>query len=205
MIFPCGSGRLLLLHPLVLVAVAAFLHAPSLFTPVFSSWTVQLSSPTYLSPDSRVYVRANVLFEDTVAAGIPDDWQVSVLFNGKEMRRFSTATVNYGVIVNDQQWVQISVCLLDSTSRMVACDHATTLCIPETLSSLPPCGNNHRCHYACWYDWVPCTRRVALAGRACSFGFVYTGIHPRRRHVRLPLVHSQHPQRRFWNMECALS
>jgi hypothetical protein len=138
MIFPCSSARLLLLHPLVLVAVAAFLHSPSLFTPTFSSWTVQLSSPTYLSPDSRVYIRANVLFEDTLAAGIPDDWQVSVLFNGKEMRRFSSATVNYGVIVNDQQWVQISVCLLDTTSRMVACDHVTTLCIPETLSALPP-------------------------------------------------------------------
>jgi hypothetical protein len=136
MISPCGAGRLLL-HLLLFVAVAAFLHAPSLFTPVLSGWTVQLSSPSYLSPDSRVYVRANIFFEGTVAAGIPDNWQVSLLFNGKEMRRFSSTTVNYGVIVNDQQWVQISLCLLDSTSRMVACDHATTLCIPETLSALP--------------------------------------------------------------------
>lgn len=133
---PC-STVLLLLHLLFLVATTSSFVAPSIFSPVLSSWRVDLTSPTYLSHEKSVYIKATVLFENVVAAGIPDNWNLSVLFNGNELRRFSAATVNFGVIVHDQQWVKISVCLVDSTLRMMACDHATTLCIPETLSSLP--------------------------------------------------------------------
>jgi hypothetical protein len=134
--FPC-STVLLLLHLLLLAAITFSLVAPSIFAPVLSSWRVKLTSPTYLSHEKSVYIKASVLFENVVSAGIPDNWNLSVLFNGNELRRFSAATVNFGVIVHEQQWVKISVCLVDSISRMVACDHATTLCIPETLSSLP--------------------------------------------------------------------
>jgi len=133
---------LLFLRSLFCVTIAcsaAHLHAPSIARSDISGWRIRLTSPTSLSHKGTVSVIANVLFKNSVASGIPDDWHVSVLFNSFELRRFSSAVVNFGVIVHDQQWVQISVCLVDSTARVVTCDHATTLCIPETLSS-PPHG-----------------------------------------------------------------
>lgn len=140
MIFPCGPCWLLLIRSLFFVALscsAAHLHVPSHSRSDVSSWRVRLTSPTSLSDKGTVSVIANVLFDNSVASGIPDNWHLSVLFNNFELRRFYGATVNFGVIVHDRQWAHISACLVDSTARVVTCDHATTLCIPETLPSLP--------------------------------------------------------------------
>ena len=133
---PC-QVRMLFPHLLLFVAISCALNTPSIFTPVLSKWKVQLTSPAYLSHEKSVYIKAVVLFENVVATRIPVNWHVSVLFNGQELRQFSTASVDFGVMVHDQQWAKIDVCLVDTTARMVACDHATTLCIPETLSPLP--------------------------------------------------------------------
>jgi hypothetical protein len=131
---PCGP---VWMHFLFSVAITCALNAPSIFTPVLPSWKVRMTSPGYLSHENSVYIMAIVLFENVVATRIPVNWHLSVLFNGKELGQFSTASVDFGVKVHDQQWVKIDICLIDTTSRMVACDHATTLCIPQTLSPLP--------------------------------------------------------------------
>jgi hypothetical protein len=83
-------------------------------------------------------VKARVLFEGTVAAEIPDKWNLLVLINEHELRRFSSAAVDFRVIVHDQQWMRISVCLVDLNFRILSCDYATTLSIPHTLTTLPP-------------------------------------------------------------------
>jgi hypothetical protein len=134
--FPCGPVWPLLLSQFF-IAIAGTPNAPNTFSPVLSSWRVQLLSPAYLSHEGIVHVKARILFDNVAAAEIPDNWSLSVLFNDHELRRFSTATVDFRVIVRDQQWVRITVCLLDITFRMLACDYATTLCIPETLSTQP--------------------------------------------------------------------
>jgi hypothetical protein len=127
----------LLLFSLFLVAVNGTLHSPFTFSSILSNWRVQLTSPNHLSHEGSVHVKACVLFEGVVASVIPDSWSISVLFNEHELRRFSSAAVDFRVIVHDQQWVRIAVCLFDTTSRVVACDYATTLCVPETLYRLP--------------------------------------------------------------------
>jgi hypothetical protein len=96
-----------------------------------------LTSPSHFSQEGKIFVNANVLFENSISAVLPDNWHLLVLFNGNELRRLSDATVNFWVLVHDQQWVTITVCLVDSTARSVSCDRATTLCIPTSLSSLP--------------------------------------------------------------------
>jgi hypothetical protein len=129
------------LHPLLLVlffvAVSCIPHAPNTFSSILSNWRVQLTSPSYISHEGTVNVKARALFDGIVAAEIPDEWSLSVLYNEHELRRFSSAAVDFRVIVHDQQWVRITVCLLDPTSRILACDYATTLCVPETISTLP--------------------------------------------------------------------
>ena len=133
--FYCCPVWPLLFHVLFFVTITCAINAPSIFAPVLSSWKVLLTSPALLSPEKSLHIKATVLFENSAATAIPDSWHVSVLFNGNELRRLSTATVDFGVIVHNQQWVKITVCIVDSTARMVACDHATTLCIPESISA----------------------------------------------------------------------